>query len=109
MTTIVLLVTLALGLLVAPLVPEAPPLTPVHRIGWLSGGERDPYVEVFLEEMRALGYVEGQNLVLEYRGAAGQYERLPKNGPHAIRGLKPCATFFLRMPSRRPRPSALSR
>jgi putative tryptophan/tyrosine transport system substrate-binding protein len=34
-------------------------------------------VEAFPEGMRALGYVEGQNLVLEYRGAEGQYERFP--------------------------------
>jgi putative ABC transport system substrate-binding protein len=34
-------------------------------------------VEAFLEGMRVLGYVEGQNLVLEYRGVEGQYERFP--------------------------------
>ncbi len=34
-------------------------------------------MEAFLEGMRALGYVEGQHLVLEYRAAAGHYERLP--------------------------------
>jgi ABC-type uncharacterized transport system substrate-binding protein len=80
-----LLITLALGFLVALVAPEAQSPTHVHRIGWLSGGERDPYVEVFLEEMRALGYVEGQNLVLEYRGAAGQYERLPALAAELVR------------------------
>ena len=72
-----LLVTLAL--LVAPLAAEAQHPTHVHRIGVLLGTTvgGDPYVGAFLEGMRTLGYVEGQNLVLEYRGAAGQHERLP--------------------------------
>ena len=39
----------------------------------------------FLEGMRALGYVEGQHLVLEYRGAEGQYERLPALAAELVR------------------------
>jgi putative ABC transport system substrate-binding protein len=74
-------VMLALVILTAPLIAEAQQPMHVHRIGALSGGGptpgRDPFVEAFLEGMRALGYVEGQHLVLEYRGAAGQHERLP--------------------------------
>jgi putative ABC transport system substrate-binding protein len=83
--TLGFLITLALGFPVAPLAPEAQPPTHVHRIGWLSGGERDPSVEAFLEAMRALGYVEGQNLVMEHRGAAGQYERLPALAAELVR------------------------
>jgi putative tryptophan/tyrosine transport system substrate-binding protein len=82
------IVTLTLSLLVAPLAAEAQPPTHVHRIGVLAGGTtsgRDPYVEAFLEGMRALGYVEGQNLVLEYRGAEGQYERLPDLAAELVR------------------------
>jgi putative ABC transport system substrate-binding protein len=81
--TLGLLVTFVLGLLMAPLAAAAQPPTHVYRIGVLTGtaGGRDQYyvelVEVFLEGMRALGYVEGQNLVIDYRGAAGQYERFP--------------------------------
>jgi len=45
-------------------------------------------VEAFLEGMRALGYVEGQNLVLEYRGAEGQLERLPTLAAELVQ-LKP--------------------
>jgi ABC-type uncharacterized transport system substrate-binding protein len=80
---LVLLVTFVLGLLVVLLAAEAQPPTRVYRIGVLTGtaGGRDRYyverVEAFLEGMRALGYVEGQNLVIEYRGAAEQYERFP--------------------------------
>jgi hypothetical protein len=67
MKAIILLMSLVLSLLVAPLAAEAQPPTPVHRIGVLAGTTRaqDSFVEAFLEGMRALGYVEGQNLVLE--------------------------------------------
>jgi putative ABC transport system substrate-binding protein len=36
-----------------------------------------PPVDAFRQGLRELGYVEGQNLVMEYRGAEGQDERLP--------------------------------
>src|SRR5215813_8205282 len=80
-STVGCIVILILSLLIAPLAAKAQSLAHVHRIGWLSGTtperDRNVYVAAFLEGMRALGYVEGQNLVLEYRGAAGQYERFP--------------------------------
>jgi putative ABC transport system substrate-binding protein len=74
------IITCALGCLgVAPLAAEAQPPTYVHRIGVLFATTpgRDPFVEAFLEGMRTLGYVEGQHLMLESRGAEGQYERFP--------------------------------
>jgi ABC-type uncharacterized transport system substrate-binding protein len=82
-----LLVTLALGLLVAPLAATAQSPTPVHRVGYLLGStrEQEPALEAFLEGMRALGYVEGQNLVMEYRAAEGQYERLPALAAELVR------------------------
>jgi putative tryptophan/tyrosine transport system substrate-binding protein len=90
--TIGFLVTLALGLLVAPFAPEAQPPTPVHRIGALSvqgtTPGRRPFVEAFLEGMRALGYVEGQHFVLEYRAADEHYERLPALAAELVQ-LKP--------------------
>src|SRR5262245_43242234 len=72
------IVMLTLSLLAAPLAAHAQPPTHVHRIGYLLGTtrEQEPFLEAFLEEMRALDYVEGQNFVMEYRGAEGQYERL---------------------------------
>ena len=81
-TIIGFIITCALGCLcVAPLAPEAQQPKHVHRIGALSGQGTTPgrgsFVEAFLEGMRALGYVEGQHFVLEYRGVEGQHERLP--------------------------------
>jgi ABC-type uncharacterized transport system substrate-binding protein len=85
--TIGFLFTLALSLLVAPLAPEAQPPPPVHRLGALSGTtlRRDRNMEAFLEGMRARGYVEGQNLVLEVREAEGQYERFPALAAELVR------------------------
>jgi putative tryptophan/tyrosine transport system substrate-binding protein len=80
-STIGVLVTLTLSILAAPLVTTAQPAGPVHRIGWLSPGfprpDRDPPVDAFRKGLQDLGYSEGQNLVIVYRGAEGQDERLP--------------------------------
>jgi putative tryptophan/tyrosine transport system substrate-binding protein len=84
---IALLITLALALLVAPLASEAQPPLQVPRVGYLLGAtrEQEPFLEEFLEAMRALGYVEGQNLLMEYRAAAGHYERLPALAAELVR------------------------
>lgn len=49
-------------------------------IGFLSAtapGPTAPYVTAFRQGMREAGYVEGQNLTIEYRWAEGSYDRLP--------------------------------
>src|SRR5262249_21696381 len=80
-STVVTIITLILSLLVVPLTTEAQPPTQVHRIGFLSPGfprpDHDSPVDAFRQGLRDLRYVEGQNLVIAYRGAAGQEERLP--------------------------------
>jgi putative ABC transport system substrate-binding protein len=69
------LLTLTLGICGMPHAPHAQPLGKVYRVGYLSLGDSiDP---AFGEAMSQLGYIEGQNLVLERRFAHGQYERLP--------------------------------
>jgi putative tryptophan/tyrosine transport system substrate-binding protein len=51
----------------------------VWRIGYLgvSALQNSPFVEALKEGLRALGYVEGQNLLLDMRSAEGNLERLP--------------------------------
>jgi putative ABC transport system substrate-binding protein len=68
--------TLAGGLLAAPLAAEGQQAGKVARIGRLelSSAGTD---EAFRQGLRELGYVEGQNVVLEYRFAEGKAERLP--------------------------------
>jgi putative ABC transport system substrate-binding protein len=75
-----LLVTLALGLLVAPLVPEAQPAPHIWRIAFL--GAESPatsrhFLDAFRQGLRDLGYVEGQNITIEARWAEGRNERFP--------------------------------
>jgi putative tryptophan/tyrosine transport system substrate-binding protein len=73
------IVILTLSLLAAPLTGTAQPRSKVPRIGILSPAAEasSPSWEAFRQGLRDLGYVEGQNIVLEYRFAAGQLERLP--------------------------------
>src|SRR6266567_1746525 len=70
------LALLALG--AAPFAAEAQQATKVARIGYLGNtlGAPDP-LEAFLQGLRDLGYVEGRNLVIEYRDAEGKVDRLP--------------------------------
>jgi len=67
------------GLLAAPLATEAQQAAKIARIGYLSldaatsAGNR----EAFLQGLRDLDYVEGRNVVIQYRDAEGKPERLP--------------------------------
>jgi ABC-type uncharacterized transport system substrate-binding protein len=73
-----LLVILALAVLVAPLA-AAPPAGTMPRVGVLvstSAAVAAAPLEAFRQRLRALGYVEGQTLALEYRFAEGRYDRL---------------------------------
>jgi putative ABC transport system substrate-binding protein len=80
--------TLAGSLFAAPLAAEAQPAGKVWRIGYL--GYSSPALEqhligAFRQGLRDLGYVEGQNLVIEYRSAEGKRERFPELAAELIR------------------------
>jgi putative ABC transport system substrate-binding protein len=79
--TLRLLVTLALVLLVTPPAADAQQPGKVHRIGLLNMGPSPSATEwqqsPFRQELRQLGYVEGQNIVIEQRYADGKREQLP--------------------------------
>jgi len=67
------IVTLTLGLLAAPLTADAQPSAKVARIGYFSvaGTPGSLFAEAFRQGLRELGYVEGQNIVIDFRGAEG--------------------------------------
>ena len=77
--TIGLISALALGLFAGPLPTEAQQVGKVYRIGFLDLRLRstttDPRFVAFRQGLRELGYVEGQNLVIEYRSAKGKRKR----------------------------------
>ena len=62
--------------LILALVPIAEAQQKIARVGVLFIGGRDqPYLEMFKQGLRELGYVEGKNIVLVYRYAEGNHER----------------------------------
>jgi ABC-type uncharacterized transport system substrate-binding protein len=76
------LIGLAVVLTVSVLVPfaaEAQQAAKSARIGYLSPDLAvNPHLhEAFRQGLRDLGYVEGRNLVIEFRSAEGKFERLP--------------------------------
>ena len=98
--TIGLISTLTLGLLAGPLPAEAQQAGKVYRIGWLALGSRDSravYGEPFLHGLHDLGWIEGQNLIIEWRYAGGRTERLPDLASELVR-LKPDAILTLSTP-----------
>src|SRR6516162_2582386 len=54
----------------------------VPRIGYLSPSSASPgplnYYDEFRRELRELGYIEGQSIVIDYRFADGRFDRLPQ-------------------------------
>jgi ABC-type uncharacterized transport system substrate-binding protein len=77
------------NLLVAPLTAEAQPAAKGPRVGWLSdglrGGAGSHLHEAFLHGLRDLGYVKGQNIVVERRDVEGKLERLPDLAAELVR------------------------
>src|ERR1044071_1520651 len=73
----------ALGALLFALCPttEAEQAEKLPRIGYISGtynpSNPGPYVEALRRGMRKLGYTEGKNFIVEYRGAEGKFEAIP--------------------------------
>jgi putative ABC transport system substrate-binding protein len=80
MTKKIILLALC-SLLLAPCsAAEAQQLTKVPRIGYLSPTSPSvspTRIEAFRQGLRELGYVEGKNIVIEYRYAEGKFDRLP--------------------------------
>ncbi|MBI2154617.1 MAG: ABC transporter substrate-binding protein [Candidatus Rokubacteria bacterium] len=79
--------TLTLGTLAAPLGADAQQPAKVRRIGFLLADSpaRWPYTEVFRQGLGELGWVEGQNITIEYRWAEGNLERLPDLAAELVR------------------------
>jgi len=86
-----LVVTCTLALLLSATIISGQPVAKVYRIGVLStaGPEQENLVWVDLRRLlRERGWVEGQNLAIEFRYAEARYERLPELAAELVR-LKP--------------------
>jgi len=84
-----LIIPLALAILVAPRASNAQQPIKVFRIGVLYAGSASPALspsaEAFQQGLHDLGYVEGHNLVIEYRYVEGRAERLPDLAAELVR------------------------
>jgi len=88
MRLIGLAVILAVSLTLAPLAGEAQQTGKVHRIGFLgqtSASAQAIGVEALRAGLRDFGYVEGKNIVIEFRWAEGKYDRLPDLAAELVR------------------------
>jgi len=66
-------------ILAAPLAGEAQPGRKVYRVGYLSTQSslaEAAHLDAFRQALRDLGYVDGQNVGVEYRFAEGKLDRL---------------------------------
>src|SRR5262245_48096575 len=78
---IVTLLVLAVGTFADAQQPETIP-----RIGFLSQAlSPASFIEAFRQGLRELGYVEGKNIVIEYRYAEGKPDRLPNLASDLVR------------------------
>jgi len=71
-------------LLAFTVIAEAQQPGKIPRIGFLtnqtitSSTSSGPNIEAFRQGLRDLGYTEGKNIIIEYRGAGGKHERMPE-------------------------------
>jgi len=71
-------VALIVPLLLAPALSDGQEKTKVPRVGILTPAfAGHPGLDALRQELRDLGYVDGRNIVIEYRSAAGNNDRLP--------------------------------
>ena len=87
------------ALLAAPLAADAQQAGKVWRIGVLSPGSPSPaLLEAFREGLRELGYVDGQNIAMEWRFAEAKPERLAAVAAELVR-LKVDVIFTINVPA----------
>ena len=81
------IVTLTLSLLAAPLASDAQRVGKVARIGYLSpvAPGPSPILVAFRQGLGQLGWVEGENLAIEYRWAEGRLDPLPDLAAELVR------------------------
>ena len=80
---LVVVILLAVGV-----TAEAQQPKKVPRIGYLTGvspSTNSARHEAFRQGLRELGYVEGKNIVIEYRSAEGKFDRLPALAAELVR------------------------
>src|SRR6266550_2369410 len=81
-------ILVAAMLLAVAVIGEAQQLARIPRIGYLATVSRSAIavrIEAFRQGLRELGYVEGKNIVIEWRFAEGKLDRLPALAAQAFK------------------------
>src|SRR5262245_36038959 len=76
------------GAAVWPRAARAQQSGPMPAIGFLGGSSltaRRPLLAAFRQALTEAGFVEGQNVAIEYRWAEGQYDHLPALAAELVR------------------------
>jgi putative ABC transport system substrate-binding protein len=79
---------IAFVLVMAGAVAQAQQPTKIPRIGYLDGASLSAIagrIEAFQQGLRDLGYVDGKNIVIEWRSAEGKADRLPGLAAELVR------------------------
>jgi len=86
--TLIAVLNLFPALLAVSLAADAQQAGKVPRIGFLSvtsASDRPPLLDAFRQALRELGWVEGQNIVIDYRYAEDRVDRLPDLAAELVR------------------------
>jgi len=86
--TVTKLSLVAIFILAGALAADAQQAGKVPRIGFLgvtSPSDRPSHLDAFRQRLRELGWVEGQNIVIDYRYAEGRVDRLPDLAAELVR------------------------
>ena len=75
---------LTLAIILSPLAADAQQAGKVPRVGFLAAAGAG-FLESFRQGLRELGWVEGQNIVVDYRFAEGRFDRLPDLAAELVR------------------------
>ena len=74
------------AVLAAPLAAEAQQTGKVYRIGFLRVGQPPrAWVEALQQGLRTRGYIDGRNVVIEYRSTDGSFDELPRLAAELVR------------------------
>jgi putative ABC transport system substrate-binding protein len=80
-------ILVAVMLLALVVTAEAQQPKKVFRMGYLSSFDpvTDPRIQGIRQRLRELGYIEGQNITIEYRNSEGKLDRLAEFAAELVR------------------------
>ena len=83
----IVIVALALTVMGVPPAAAAEKPASIYRIGYVGGGASGSVPDkAFVQELHALGWIEGQNITIDYRWAEGDFTRIDDLADDLVRG-----------------------